>query len=212
MLRKNRFIVFAVIAALLSISIVAGAETKENEAFKFRGFEWGTPLEEIKAKEITDDMIEGFDYEYRESENVFVLMTTVAKINLFAFFTFDDDRKLDYGYYVPQTTYIKTDMEYYSEYETINNALIQLYGEPDRYADVIDVNDIPYMSRDDIISKIVQENAIITNIWTAKDNSVIVTNLFFYGGHVRQEIYYLQNYDQLLEMTQENSVSDSEGL
>lgn len=184
----------------------------EKTGYRFRGYDWGTPLEEIKNNETTSGMIDGISYEVRESEKVFVVLTNVAKIDLFACFYFDDNWCLKYGVYVPQVTYLKSDMDYYSEFETIDNALTTLYGEPERYADVIDADKISNMSRDEIISKITQENAVITNVWTAEDESVILADCFFYNGHVRGEFYYLQNYDQFTEVTEENTANNTEGL
>ena len=210
-MKKTLTLIISIIA-VLAMSAVVNAEEKENEAFKFRGFEWGTPLEEIKAKEITDGMIEGFNYEYREAENAFILMTTVANVNLFAWFFFDDDLKLNYGFYTPYTTLIKTDIEYYSDYETIDNALIKLYGEPERFATGVDVDDIADMNRDEIISKVVQENAVILHKWVANDGSEIYSNCCFLGGHVRGEFYYVQSEEQFQELVALDEASYTDGL
>ena len=202
------FSMMIVLSMCLSIMVYAN----ENDAFKFRGYEWGTPLEDIKAKEITDGMIDGYDYDIREDEKALIALTKVANIDLFAYFRFDDDLNLSYGFYQPQTSFIKNDIQYYSDFETIDNALIGLYGEPERFATVIDVDDVEDMSRDEIISKIVQNNASIVHRWTADDGSEIYAICCFYGGHVYYEIYYVQSEEQFQEISASQSAASSEGL
>lgn len=211
-MKRFALIITALIMIIVTSSVTLADEKKENESFKFRGYEWGTPLDDIKAKEITDDMIEGFDYEVRENNKVFILMTSISNVNLFAWFCFDDDWKLSYGYYSPQTALTKSDIEYYSDYETIDKALIGLYGEPERFATVLDADDVDNMSRDEIISKIVQDDAVIVHIWTANDESQIYSVCFFFGGHVRGEFYYVQSEEQFQEISASSAESNSEGL
>lgn len=210
-----RKLVFSLLSLLLilTFSNIAHASSEpENKEFKFRGYEWGTSLEKIKEKEITDDMIDGFHYAVDEDNKSLSVMTTVANVTLFALFNFDNDWNLDYGFYVPQTTLAKSDIEYYSEYETIDNALVGLYGEPEKYATNVDIDDVENMSRNEIISKITQDNAVIVHRWVAEDGSEIYSTCLFFGGHVRGEYYYVQSEEQFQEIVAKDSATNTEGL
>jgi hypothetical protein len=204
--------IILVLLFLVFLSTSALASSAENESFKFRGYEWGTPLEKIKEKEITDDMIDGFHYAVDEDNKSLSVMTTVANVTLFALFNFDNDWNLDYGFYVPQITLVKSDIEYYSEYETIDNALVGLYGEPEKYATNVDIDDVENMSRNEIISKITQDNAVIVHRWVAEDGSEIYSTCLFFGGHVRGEYYYVQSEEQFQEIVAKDSDTNTEGL
>ena len=68
------------------------------------------------------------------------------------------------------------------------------------------------MGRDEIISKIIEDNAVITHKWVAKDGSEIYSFCFFFGGHVRVEFYYVQSEEQFQEIITSTDSSITEGL
>ena len=212
-MKKNLLLILTVIALLSMPVTVCATEKKENDAFKFRGFEWGTTLEEIQEKEITDGMVEGVDYSLKEDAKSWVLKTEVASVNVYAWFEFDDDWKLNLGYYIVNEDH-QTNSEYYSDFVRISNGLISLYGDVTSNFGVgfssNDFDDLDGMTRDEILPVLEGGGGIQFLSWAANDGSMIIGTCYSLDGNLRVEYYYFKDYSQFEDILT-NSVN-TEGL
>ena len=189
-----------------------GESVKENditnEAFKFRDFEWGTSLEDVQNKEITDTMVYYDDYYTSEDAYEFIIRTVVSDIDMFAHFAFDEDWKLRIGYYEPNVTH-STPLDYYKDFAVLDTLLISLYGNATVEYNV-GFDDFASLSTEEKVNSIINNGAVIANMWGALDGSCIMSGCYASEGIIHTGLYYFEDYNTMVELL--NSVMDTTGL
>ena len=118
------------LSSVLTTGLMAtciSAETKED--IKFREFEWGATLDEVKEKEIKPSMKEKEDYIVYD--NLLIIdKQTVAGVDCIIDFEFDKNGGLTKGTYTLNEKHTN-EQEYYTDFKTIIEKLTEKYGEPD---------------------------------------------------------------------------------
>lgn len=96
--------------------------------FDFRGYKWGTSIDEIKQNEISPDMVENVDYGF--SDNLLLIFNgKVSSYNATIFFEFDSDNKLVAGSYALDEEHTD-DSGYYSDFTDLAKLYSKKYGTP----------------------------------------------------------------------------------
>lgn len=99
-----------------------------TSAFTFRGYDWGTSLDEIKQKEVTSDMVENVDYGLLDNK-LFILNREVSSYDASIVFEFDSNNKLISGGYA-LTEEHTDDNGYYDDFIDLTKLYTKKYGEP----------------------------------------------------------------------------------
>lgn len=110
-------------------------ETKSStesatSAFTFRGYAWGTSLDEIKQDEITSDMIENVDYGM-SGNTLVILNSKVSSYDASVLFEFDNDNKLISGGYSLAEEHTD-DSGYYDDFIKLTSTYAKKYGLPEQ--------------------------------------------------------------------------------
>ena len=116
---------------LTEVETVVETETSTESAtssFTFRGYEWGTSLDEIKQKEITSDMVENVDYGLFENR-LFILNSKVSSYDASIAFEFDSNNKLISGGYTLSEKHTD-DSGYYDDFIDLTELYTKKYGKP----------------------------------------------------------------------------------
>lgn len=101
-----------------------------TSAFTFRGYAWGTSLDEIKQKEVTSDMVENVDYGLLDNK-LFILNREVSSYDASIVFEFDSNNKLISGGYA-LTEEHADDGGYYDDFIDLTKLYTKKYGEPQK--------------------------------------------------------------------------------
>lgn len=177
-----------------------------TEAFKFRGYEWGTPEGVIETHEVTDGMISYFDYYKNEKNKSFAVSCTVSTIKAIALFFFDDNWNLYYGCY-SFLDQLDNDQSYFAAFHTLTQNLSALYGEPTTDTSTLSKK-WSKMKYSEATEEILSNGANASLGWRADDGSSIVIICFNQAGKVNLELYYVPpefDYNDVLS-------SSSDGL
>ena len=208
---KNVLLIAVLITIMLAVPSLAVTLEDLPESFTFRGYDWGTPVEEIKGKEITPDMVFYNDYFHDEDSHIFVVKAKVSTLNALANFCCDEDDMLQYGVYKLNEVH-SYPIEYYNDYVTITELLTSKYGDPITQVNVGFENneDISGLRPEEIINEITNNGAIAGNAWLAQDQSFIYCALGMSDGHCNTELYYFQSTEQADETLL--NTNNTEGL
>lgn len=212
---KKKFTLILAIIALLSISFAARAdeteELKEKE-YQFRGYKWLASYREIKLNEYQSGMVLGVDYDTfdTEDEKSFFVMTDVAGLKAKAIFLFNDNWKLTTGAYEILTEH-STQPDYYSDYVTLKNALVSLYGEPissQKYG----LDDVDVDKPEEVVSSLLNNGSSIYDFWISDDKSAIALTCAASEGTIRPSLFYCQDIDVFSEYVTNLSTINTNGL
>lgn len=99
-----------------------------TSAFTFRGYDWGTSLDDIKQNEITSDMVEDIDYGISDNM-LFILNSKVSSYDATIVFEFDNNNKLISGGYSLSEKHTD-DSGYYNDFVDLTELYAKKYGEP----------------------------------------------------------------------------------
>ena len=215
-MKKYLFIVTLLFTFLISCVVYADPymETHENDitldSIKFRGFDWGTSVEDIQTAEITSDMLEIIDYSLDEENRTFTIKTTVATLNLFAVFRFDENWKLIEGaYYLDGTG--KNENEYYNAFCMLDGLLKKQYGEPSLTLNTGFSDDLKYLQTEEIKHALLNNSASIIDFWAAKDASCIMIYCCTDDkGEITFSLFYLGDAYKVLDAF--DALTDTSGL
>ena len=163
-----------------------------EEPFKFRGYEWGTPLETIRNDEITDGMINGEDYYTEETRHMFFVVATVTNLSAVAIYEFDNDWLLINGYYVPDTDN-RTQLDCFTNYLNIRTGLITVYGEPTLAMYMGFETTFAEIQPEKAIANIVNNAANTIEVWMANDLTGIVLRCFVQDEVINTTLLYSQD-------------------
>lgn len=106
----------------------------------FRGYKWGTSMDDIVADEIKNDMVDGVDYFFDDNMLVFT-NGSVAGYDTLIVYEFDKSGKLIYGSYsLTEEHSNKTD--YYDDFCDLAELYTEKYGQP--ISDKVDWKDDLY--------------------------------------------------------------------
>ena len=101
-----------------------------TSAFTFRGYDWGTSLDEIKQNEVTSDMVENVDYGM-SGNTLIILNSKVSSYDASVIFEFDNDNKLISGGY-SLTEEHTDDSGYYDDFIKLTSSYAKKYGLPEQ--------------------------------------------------------------------------------
>ena len=215
-MKKHLFLVTLLFTFIISHVVLAEPymEMHENgvtlDSIKFRGFDWGTSVEDIQTAEITSDMLEIIDYSLDEENRTFTIKTTVATLDLFAVFRFDENWKLIEGDYSLDGTG-KNENEYYDAFCLLDSLLEKQYGEPSLALNIGFSDDLANLQTEEIKHALLNNSAGIFDLWAAKDASCIT--IFCYtddNGEITFSFSYLDDFYKILDVI--NALTDTNGL
>lgn len=209
---KKKLILFMTVIAMLAMSISVSADELEEKEYQFRGYKWLSPYREIKLNEYDPGMVEGVDFDTfdTEEEKSFCVVTDVAGLKANALFLFNDDWKLIMGCYEILTEH-STPIDYYSDYVTLKNALVSLYGEPIS-AQKYGLDDVDLDKPDEIVSRLLSKSAVIYDYWISDDDSAIALVCTAMEGIIRPSLFYCQDIDEFSEIITNLSAINTNGL
>lgn len=169
-----------------------------TSAFTFRGYAWGTSLDEIKQKEITSDMVEDVDYGVSDG-SLIIVDGQVSSYDANICFELDEENKLKGGQYI--ITEKHSDYTgYYNDFENLADLYSKKYGEPQKYD--LWKNDLYKDDKSDWGLAAACGHATFWRIWTADDGSEIIIGLT--GDNFKTNTFVLYNmpgYDNEDDMT-----------
>ena len=184
---------------------------KPEKEYQFRGYKWLTPYDEIKENETKDIVLNLGDYYTTdtEEEKSFAINTTVSGLDSTAGFLFNDDWELTMGIY-QITTEHATQLDYYSDFTILQEALHSLYGEP-TYTDQTGLDDIDLSNTQDLISGIL-DGGQLNDYWISNDLSGIMLVCRADEGTVRPGLIYFQSINDLGILYDKLSAPNTDGL
>lgn len=158
-----------------------------TSAFTFRGYAWGTSLDEIKQKEVTSDMVENVDYSISDGKLI-IAEGKVSTYNANICFEFDGENKLISGQY--NITEKHSDYTgYYNDFEDLADLYSKKYGEPQSHD--LWKNDLYKDDKSEWGLAAACGHATFWRTWDADDGSEIIIGLI--GDNFKNSTFILYN-------------------
>lgn len=179
------------IALFMSLIFGTAAFAGPDE-IKFRGHEWGEPIETVFDAEITSDMVEDVDYGWSD-KYLIIIKGSVSIFDCYTYFEYNDNRQLCSGIYV-LTEEHANDNKYYDDFTTLEEALTSVYGRPmiakDNWSDDLYKDD-----PDHIGLAIAAEHLSLYREWRASDGSSCVLGCYGDNYEISNVVQYFAPED-----------------
>lgn len=177
-----------VLISALFISLIWGlTASAQPDEIKFRGHEWGESQESVIETE-TKGMTEGVDFAVMDDNSLLIANGSVSIFDCSISFDFNEDNQLYSGIYV-LTEKHANDYTYYEDFNTLEKALISVYGEPqisqDRWKDDLYKDD-----PDEIGIAIAAEHLVLYREWDAKDGSSCILSCYGNNFQISNVLFY----------------------
>lgn len=200
---KKRIVTAGIIVALTCVPFHAFAKT---DTIKFRGLEWGTPLEEVMEKQL-EGKTKDVDYGFAdESNSLLVVNETVSGLDTIISYEFTEDWKLCGGMYILQEEHVNDNM-YYDDFCTLEEKISSKYGEPDISSDKWS-DDLYKDDPDDIGMALGAEHLTLYRAWIADDGSNIIMQCYGKKFKISTNIFYTPSEDLNLEPYSSKDTTD----
>lgn len=200
---KKRIVTAGIIVALTCVPFHASAKT---DTIKFRGLEWGTPLEEVMEKQL-EGKTKDVDYGFAdESNSLLVVNETVSGLDTIISYEFTEDWKLCGGMYLLQEEHVNDNM-YYDDFCTLEEKISSKYGQPDKSIDNWR-DDLYKDDPDDIGMALGAEHLTLYRAWIADDGSNIIMQCYGKNFKISTNIFYTPSEDLNLEPYSSKDTSD----
>ena len=126
-------IITAIIMIIVSIGLLGTcvfADTSSDdkkEEIKFRDYDWGTSIDEIREKEITPSMVENKDYAFIDNQLI-IADQRIAGYKCAMLFRVNDNDELIGGQYILDETH-SNEQQYYNDFMDLVEKLTSIYGK-----------------------------------------------------------------------------------
>ena len=185
-----------------------GVETENivEDAFLFRGYEWGTAKPEIVESETNPNMIE--DYDYTLIDGSFRVQVSLAGFDAIAVFMFDDIGLNSGAYFLTEEH--SNPQEYYNDFLKLKEKYENKYGKPGDGGPTW-TGTSNYKNNENSYGEAISQGYLSFDYhWYAKDNSVISMRISGDNGEVKTAIaYYSPEY---IPEPQTGQVDEDDGI